>query len=401
MITALPIDPHIVSQLYYWVVFIICLFLYFNYSSSNNCDKLLTKNSMFPALLLTLFLMIYMGLRPVSFAFGDTINYAAGYKTATGLAVFSLDLNSEWLWTFIMLTCKQLGFTVNTWFLLIEIGYLGFAFWGLKVLLGENAWMAMLFFLSAFSTFTFGVNGIRNGLACSATILAFAIAANKNIAQLGLAGVVLVLAFGIHRSISLPIAAFLGASYIIKTPKIAVYFWIMSIGISIVAGGPVTNFFMGMGFDDRMSSYATSTDQYADQFSQTGFRWDFLAYSAMPVWLTWYICKKAETERRQYGDTIEEVETGVLGAGRIADVHSMRVFNILATTYILANSFWVMVIRAAFSNRFAYLSWFLYPVVIAYAVIRLHIWKDQDKKAGLILLLHASFTLIMHMMGKL
>jgi hypothetical protein len=79
----------------------------------------------------------------------------------------------------------------------------------------------------------------------------------------------------------------------------------------------------------------------------------------------------------------------------------MRVFNILATTYVLANSFWVMVIKAAFSNRFAYLSWFLYPVVLAYAVIRLHIWEDQDKKAGLILVLHAGFTIIMHLLGKL
>ena len=88
------------------------------------------------------------------------------------------------------------------------------------------------------------------------------------------------------------------------------------------------------------------------------------------------------------------------GAGRIADANSMRVFNILATTYVLANAFWVMVIKAAFSNRFAYLSWFLYPVVLAYAVIRLHIWPDQDRKAGLILLLHAGFTIIMYILGK-
>ena len=121
----------------------------------------------------------------------------------------------------------------------------------------------------------------------------------------------------------------------------------------------------------------------------------------MPVWLTWYICKKVDGERALYGETQEEIETGVPGAGRIADAHSMRVFYILSTTYMLANSFWVMVNRAAFSNRFAYLSWFLYPVVIAYAVIRLHIWEDQDKKAGLILAAHAGFTIGMYMMGKL
>ena len=59
-----------------------------------------------------------------------------------------------------------------------------------------------------------------------------------------------------------------------------------------------------------------------------------------------------------------------------------------------------MVIKAGFSNRFAYLSWFIYPLVLAYGVIRLHIWEDQDKKAGLILLGHATFTIVMHILGK-
>lgn len=398
---ALPIGPGLVPQLYYWAVFLFCLFLYFNYSGSDNCDKLLKKNSMYPALILTLFLMVYMGLRPVSHVFGDTVNYAWGYKLANGQAFFKMDFEEEWLWEFILLTCKQSGFTVNMWFLIVEIGYLGFVFLGLRKLLHENPWMAMLFFLSAFSTFTFGVNGIRNGLACSMVIFAFAIAANKGVGQLILAGIVMVLAFGIHRSTALPIIAFFVASYLIKSPKFAIGFWVASIGLSLVLGGFFTNFFMGLGFDDRMTSYATSMEQNKDQFSQTGFRWDFLLYSAMPVWLTWYICKKVNEERALYGETQEEIETGVPGAGRIADAHSMRVFYILSTTYMLANSFWVMVNRAAFSNRFAYLSWFLYPVVIAYAVIRLHIWEDQDKKAGLILAAHAGFTIVMYIMGKL
>ena len=116
--SALPIDPFIVPQIYYWAVFLVCLFLFFNYSGSDNCDKLLQQNSMVPALILTLLLMVYMGLRPVSSAFGDTINYAAGYRRAAGMAVFSLDLNKEWLWAAIMLFCKQSGLTVNAWFLL-------------------------------------------------------------------------------------------------------------------------------------------------------------------------------------------------------------------------------------------------------------------------------------------
>ena len=397
----LPIEPHIVHPIYFWAIFIICLFLFFNYSGSNNCDKLLKKNSMVPALILTLFLIVFMGLRPVSNMFGDTWNYAYIYnRMPIQSAIFAVDFDKEWLWAFIMNTCKASHLTVSDWFLIVEIGYIGFVLLGSKVLLGENSWLAILFFLSAFSTFTYGTNGIRNGLACSVCIFAMAYGANRNMLQMSIAGVIFVLAFGIHRSIALPIAAFFVASYVIKSPKMAIYFWIASIGLSLVAGGTLINFFAGLGFDDRMSSYSQMSEATAHEFSHTGFRWDFLLYSAMPIWLTWYVNQKAEKERALYGETMEEMETGVLGAGRIADAHSMRVFNILATTYILANSFWVMVISAAFSNRFAYLSWFLYPMVLAYGVIRLHIWEDQDKKAGLILLAHAGFTLIMFLLGK-
>ncbi len=399
--SALPIQPALLVQLYYWGIFVFCLFLYFNYAGSNNCDKLLQKNSVVPVAVFTVLLIVYMGLRPVSFAFGDTINYAADYRMATGAAILNVNWSEEWLWWFIMMVCKTSGLTVNAWFLIIEIGYLGFVLLAMKRLIGENPWIGMLFFLSAFSTFTFGTNGIRNGLACSIVTLVFAMAANRNVSKMVIPGILAVLAFGIHKSIALPLVAFLAASFVIKRPMVAIYFWIASIGVSLVAGGPVSNFFMGLGFDDRMTQYGSGMSEFGDQFSRVGFRWDFLLYSAMPVWMTWFVCKKAQRARDLYGDTVEEVETGITGAGRIADAHSMRVFNILATTYILANSFWVMVIKAAFSNRFAYLSWFLYPVVLAYAVVRLHLWEDQDKKAALILLAHAGFTIVMYLLGKL
>ena len=399
--TALPIDPKLVPLLYYWSVFVVCLFLYFNYSGSDNCDKLLQKNSLAPTLFFAVVLIVFIGLRPVMRGFfGDSQNYAYGYRFDPINVAFSINFEEEWFWRYVRDTCRVSGMSVHFWFFIIAIGYIGFFFWGLQKLVGENSWMAMLFFLSAFSTYQFGVNGLRNGFACSMAFLAFAIAANGNISKMILGCVVLIFALGSHKSIMLPVAAFVAATYFIKSPKWAIYFWILSIGVSLVAGGTMVNFFAGLGFDDRMSSYANGMDEFGDSFSSTGFRWDFLAYSAMPIWLTWYVTSKAEKERAEYGDTIEEAETNITGAGRIADAHSMRVFNILATTYILANSFWVMVIKAAFSNRFAYLSWFLYPVVLAYGVIRLHIWPDQDRKAGMILLLHAGFTFFMYLMGK-
>jgi len=58
------------------------------------------------------------------------------------------------------------------------------------------------------------------------------------------------------------------------------------------------------------------------------------------------------------------------------------------------------VIRAAFSNRFAYLSWFIYPLVIAYPLLRMNIWEDQDRKTAQILLAYSGFTFFMHLIGK-
>ena len=94
-------------------------------------------------------------------------------------------------------------------------------------------------------------------------------------------------------------------------------------------------------------------------------------YSAIPIILGYYITIKRKIENKKY--------------------------SILLSTYLLANAFWIMVIRAQFSDRFAYLSWFLYPVVLSYPLLKMDIWgRKQGVCAYWILLGHLSFTLFMH-----
>ena len=94
--TAIPLSAGLIIQLFYWVTFLICILTFFNYSGSNNCDKLLGKNSMAPALIMICVYIILMGLRPVHYSFGDTVNYAATY--ARTLPVFGeIDWHGEWL----------------------------------------------------------------------------------------------------------------------------------------------------------------------------------------------------------------------------------------------------------------------------------------------------------------
>ena len=105
-------------------------------------------------------------------------------------------------------------------------------------------------------------------------------------------------------------------------------------------------------------------------YTKTGFRWDFLLYSFMPILLGWYVIFKKKVINSTY--------------------------QLLLGTYIFANAFWIMVIRAEFSNRFAYLSWFLYPIVLAYPLLKFKLWpKTQGQKTAMIMFAHLAFTLIM------
>ena len=91
----------------------------------------------------------------------------------------------------------------------------------------------------------------------------------------------------------------------------------------------------------------------------------------MPIWLAYHVLVKK----------------------RITDT----TYLLIANTYIYANSFWVMMMQATYSNRFAYLSWFMLPVVLAYPCLRMNVWGNrQGKVAAKIMLAHVGFTAFMH-----
>lgn len=317
---------------------------------------------------LSIVIVLWLGLRPVSVVFGDTVNYARIYYDLE-VSLVEMDWSSEWIWQWMMMTCKAAGLDISIVFLIVEAGYVFSVLWAVKRFMPNNPLLGMTFVWLSLMYFSFGVNGLRNGLACHLVLLAISFLLDDKKWQ----GILLcLLAFGIHRSVILPIAAYVAARYFVKDVRYAVYFWLLSIVLSLVAGGAITNFFASLGFDDRMSDYTVSYDEEKmEQFSRTGFRWDFLIYSAMPVWLAWRVCVKQAVNDNWY--------------------------RVLVTIYCLSNAFWVMVIRSAFSNRFAYLSWFLYPVVVAYPLIMMPVWNDQDRKTGLILLAYGAFTLFMNL----
>ena len=320
------------------------------------------------ALLLTITLAIFIGLRPVSRFFGDSVAYNISFNLAS--EYIQVDFNSEWLLHNLMVYCKNSGLNVNEFFLIVAFGYYFGMFICSLLLVRKNLWIAAIFFFISFSCYSYGTNGIRNGLACSIELVAIALLTQGG-AKRVLAFLMMFLALGTHRSTMLPTVAALASTYIFKDTKQVLRFWVASIFISLAAGPLVEHFFAGLGFDERMSTYSSenASEENMAQFSQTGFRWDFLFYSVFPVIMTWYV-----TQYRKFKD---------------------QTFNIIANTYLLCNAFWIMVIRSSFSNRFAYLSWFIYPLVFAYPLLRMSIWKDQDRRTAIILFFYTGFSFFM------
>lgn len=310
---------------------------------------------------------LFIGNRPVSgFYFGDTANYAAVYQRfINGSLTLNLD-SKEWGFEWLQYQCSKI-MDVHGFFLLIEILYIVPVFWACYRFVHNHYILMFLFCMGAFSFFSYGTNGIRNGMACSLIILALSCINGKFIAKI-IAGILCFLAFNIHRSTALPILCIV-ASFFVKDTRYIMGWWLFSIILSLVAGGPIEAFFAGLGFDDRMGSYSSENID-ASAFSSTGFRWDFLLYSAMPIVLGYY----------------------VVFIRKIWDKNYLLLLN----TYILCNSFWVMMIRVAFSNRFAYLSWFMYALVLAYPCLKLPVWKNQGRNTALIFMGHLGFTLFMY-----
>ncbi len=376
------LNPILYFPVFFYSVLLLCICVCIWYTTSEDNHLLLKASPSYPTYAIAIILIWFIGTRPISYLFGDTITYANTYMN-TSPEFSKIDWNTEWIFSIFRTFCRRQDWSVQTFFTIIAAGYVGFQTWACKKLLWEGSWIAMLFILSAFSFFTFGVNGLRNGLACSIMLAAIAYATNR---QYAITAGLCILAFGIHRSTILPITALVTSVWIIKNPKWALYFWFTSIPLSLLYGDLMGSFFAGLGFDDRMQDYFDDKYYTYGEFSSQGFRWDFLLYSSVPVFLTWYVGVKNHEHKETQGK-------------ELADPESMRTWKILATTYILCNSFWVIINKVAFSNRFAYLSWFMYPMVIAYAFTRLQIWENQDRKIAIALLLHALFTLILHFVG--
>ena len=352
------------AGIYYHILLIVTLYMYMQSRMYFIEQRETVKVSQNLGYFLLIFTILYLGTRPVSWAFGDMSTYAEGFKKMQLDA--SLPIKRDFFFGYFTKFCADI-MNVDTYFLLIDVMYIVPCYLLAKKYFSDYWFIPFLMMLGSFSFWSYGTNGVRNGLATAIFIFSLLFYEKQKWLMYSIMG----LAYGFHNSLMIPIAAFV-VSGLYKNPKIYLYIWLAAIPLSIVGGGFWQGFFGSLGIgDDRVNQYLVENKEYKDLMSSSGFRWDFVLYSASAVFAGYYYIIKRGFEDKFY--------THLWG------------------TYMIANAFWILVIRANFSNRFAYLSWFLMAIVIAYPLFRVKFWEDHYKVVGRIFLAYYLFTYLMYL----
>lgn len=315
---------------------------------------------------LPLAVTVFLGTRPVSGAFVDMTTYADAFNMAKdrGFASFK----SDWVFSSITMFFAD-NFSLEYYFLGCSALYVVPLAIAASRHHGRWGFALFLAFAGAFSFFGYGVNGIRGGIAASFGILAFAYS-DKKMAF----AIFSLLAIGTHKAMAIPMAAF-ALTYVLAIPWVYVAFWATCLAANLLAGEALSTLIgsalPSSDLDSRAEIYFGGTG--ADK---GGFRLDFILYSIVPVVISHFY---ADPKAR----------------------HGLFYRKILCA-YLATNAFWLLSMYAAFSNRFAYLSWFLLPWVIL--APHLPSKEDADRGKGypsrptLIaggLLAHFAFTYVM------
>ncbi|RZJ70840.1 EpsG family protein [Flavobacterium sp.] len=352
------------TTVYYYILLVVCLFMYLSSATVGleNDNNLKNKNILGVAMVI--FTIVYIGLRPVSGAyFGDMRTYSDAFERyAAGDMVDVSAAAKDMYFEYFMKACSTVMSQEAFFFVCAAIYVIPLYFVCRKFF--RQFWFygfAMLIF--SFSFWSYGTNGIRNGMATSLFLLA--ISRESRIWTYAIFGLTLM----IHKSMLIPIGAFTVASYYTNTRNYLIA-WAIAIPVSFALGSALENFFLTLGlFDDsRLQEYLGDEDSVEATF-KTGFRWDFLLYSSVGIFCGWYFLVKKKLE----------------------DTFYRHLFH----TYLIANTFWILVIRANFSNRFAYLSWFMLGLVVIYPFLKNRFFDNQHIIVGRIAFAYYAFTFFM------
>lgn len=317
---------------FYETIYITIVFLFTaGYVNKKTTSYALESNV--PSLLLCILMVLFIGLRPVHSVFADMVGYAYVYENIINDVVFTWSTTGSVLFDYMTTVLVSWKIPTSVYFVITSILYFFPMLMACRKLFPQNTMLAFLVCLGAFSTFSYGVNGIRAGIAGSIFILALTYRKKK-----WLVALLLFISWGFHHSMNMPIVAFI-ITLFFKNSKWYFYGWMVCLVLSLAHITYFQNLFSGFT-DEKSAMYLTGETGWN---GNTGFRFDFLIYSAAPVVIGYWVKFKY----------------------RLSDYFYDNILNI----YLVTNAAWLLCMYAGFTNRIAYLSWFLYPILIIYPFV--------------------------------
>lgn len=318
------------------------------------------KENVSSTVLLAVIIILFIGLRPVSGVFMDMGGYAMAWDSYH-YDGFNKD-EQNFLFDNLRFFMSDAGFSYTSFFLLIALIYFGCMAWACRELFPQDTLIAFLVCLAAFSTFSYGTNGIKAGSAASIFLVAIAM---KDKGKTILAIVFLIISLGFHHSMVLPIASF-AVCLFVKKPRLYRYLWIACFIIALLHIKFFQNLFAGF-VDDHSAGYLLGEEIRHETFG--GFRIDFILYSAAPIFVGWWFESKKLVQSESY--------------------------SFVLNVYTMINAMWLLCMYASYTNRIAYLSWLMYPIVLIYPFLKLEAFPDQYRMFKNVVICHLCFTLFM------
>lgn len=316
--------------------------------------------------MLILFLILFIGLRPEHSIFGDMMMYVIDYNLLYKGVPFVMDWQAENVIFDNLIALSgsfQIGLT--PFFTLCAIVYFGCSYLGIKRLFPNHTYPVYLVYLAAFSTFSYATNGVKAGCAASLFIWALSYCNNMKVCL-----PLMVLAVGFHHSMKVPILAFLLTRFFNKS-SYYFYGWALCLLMAALHVNFFQNLFAGYA-DKGAQGYLMSDGSDNIVYAKGGFRLDFILYSAMPVWAGYLLIMKRQIE-------------------------VSKTYKTLLHYYMTTNGAWMLCMYAEFTNRIAYLSWFLYPIVLVYPFLNEEWGVNKYLMFAKVMLWHLGFTVFMEM----
>ncbi len=359
---------------YYYSLYLLLVTILTLFAANNYANKRITDNRTYlskwidgKALLLSLFLAIFIGFRPISARyFCDMANYEFVYNYSKNLP-FQYDPSAEnIIWDNLFNWWASIDLGVSEFFFLIAFIYFVCTFVACAKFFGKDQYVAFLVFLGSFSTFSYATNGIKAGIAAAIFLLGLSYFRNRIVSIL-----LVLISLGFHHSMIVPVTAY-AMAVIYKKPKVYFSVWVICLLIAALHITFFQSLFASLASDngDQSAVGYLQSSSNTEWGGKSGFRIDFIIYSAMPILIGYVALFKKK-------------------------IQLSKCYTFLLNIYMITNSVWLLCMYAKFNNRIAYLSWLLFPILLIYPFIKEKWGYGKYSTLSKVVLANLGFTLFM------